>query len=78
MRLPQRDSATGRGLATVAQAIIGFGIGLFTVVWAVPGVPDAVINYVQGHIVELAIAFGISAGAVSSIWNWFRPNIKNY
>lgn len=78
MKLPQNDSAVGRGLKTFVQAVVGLLVGLIVTVWAVPGVPHAVIGYLQTHVVELALLVGIPSGVTSLIWNLFRKNVPNY
>lgn len=78
MRLPNQDSATGRAIKTAAQAIIGFSIGLAIAVWTVPGVPNAVWNYVQGNLVEVLLSVGVPAGLTSLVWNLIRTDVKNY
>lgn len=78
MRLPAQDSSTGRALKTFAQAFIGFLVGLFVVVWHVPGVPQAVLNYLQTNAIQFALYFGVPAGVVAFVWNYFRKDIVNY
>lgn len=78
MKLPSQDSSTGRGLKTAAQSIIGFIIGLFVVVWAVPGVPTTVINYVHNNFLQVLLIIGIPSGITSFVWNFFRKDIPNY
>jgi hypothetical protein len=78
MKLPNQDSATGRALKTAAQAAIGFVTGLAFVVWAVPGVPEAVINYVKDNIVQVMIFVGVPSGITSFVWNLFRKDVRNY
>lgn len=82
MRLPSNDSATGRGIKTGVQAIGGlavtFLIGLALAVWNVPGVPMAVLDYVQNNFVQVAAMVGVPAGVVGFVWNLFRPSVENY
>lgn len=78
MRLPNQDSAIGRAGKTAIQAVVGFSIGLVIVVWAVPGVPDAVWNYIQGNLVQVLLSVGLPAGVTSLVWNLFRKDVKNY
>lgn len=78
MRTPTQDSATGRAIKTAVQAVIGFSIGLFIAVWTVPGVPDAVWNYVQGNLIKVLLSVGLPAGLTSLVWNLFRKDVKNY
>ena len=72
------DTALIRGVRTTIQAVIGFFVGLFVVVWAVPGVPEAVISYLQTNWVSLALTFGVSTGTASFVWNLFRKNVINF
>jgi small basic protein len=82
MRLPSQDSSTGRAIKTMAQAIVGFIIGLVVVVWNVPGVPDAIKAYTQVHLVDALLTIGVpiavSTGAFAFVWNLFRKNVPNY
>ena len=78
MRLPTEDSAAGRGIKTAAQAIIGFCVGLVVVVWNVPGVPDAIVEYTKDHLGEILLLVGVPAGIISTVWNLFRPSVRNY
>lgn len=68
-----KDGAIARALRTVAQ----FVIGLFVVVWDVPGVPDAVSNYVSGHFFELALVIGVPVGVVTYVWGLLRKDVPN-
>lgn len=78
IKLPKQDSATGRGLKTAAQAMIGFTVGLVAVVWAVPGVPQAVLDYVQNNAIQVLLLVGVPSGLTSFIWNLLRKNVKTY
>lgn len=71
------DSALARGIRTALQAFIGFLVGLLTTVWAVPGVPAAVLAYLQSNSLQLALAFGIPAGIVGFVWNVLRKDVPN-
>lgn len=75
-KLLKGDSAAWRGARTAVQAAIAFVTGLIATVWAVPGVPAAVNSYVSGHVVQLAVGFGLSTGVVTFIWNAFRKDVK--
>lgn len=75
-KLLKGDTAVWRGVRTAIQAVVGFFVGLIATVWAVPGVPEAVNNYVSGHIVQLAVAFGVSSGVAAFIWNALRKDVK--
>lgn len=72
-----KDGAIARGLRTAAQAIIGLVVGLVVVVWQVPGVPEAVTQYLQDNIIKLALAVGIPSGLAGYVWNLLRSDISN-
>ena len=73
-----QDSAAGRGVKTIVQTIIGSIVGLALAVWAVPGVPGAVTNYISGHIVEILLLVGIPSGVASFVWNLLRKEVPNF
>lgn len=75
-KLLKGDTAVWRGVRTAVQAIIGFVTGLLATVWAVPGVPQAVNSYLSGHVVQLAVGFGLSSGVAAFIWNALRKDVK--
>jgi hypothetical protein len=58
-----------KGVRTALQAIVGSLIGLVLVVWAVPGVPEAVIEYAKLNAVPLLLVIGIPSGVVAWIQN---------
>lgn len=70
MRLPTRDSATGRGIATSLQVLAGV-IGYMAV--------DANFRALVTHFVPWAIPLiPAVAGLVSFLQNLFRENVANY
>lgn len=58
-----------KGVRTALQAIAGSLIGLVTVVWAVPGVPEAVVEYAQTNWLPILLSIGIPSGLVAWIQN---------
>lgn len=74
---PKPDSAVSRGIRTFVQAFIGFAVGLIVVVWTVPGVPIAVLQYVSDNWLSLAVELGVPTGLASFIWNVLRKDIPN-
>lgn len=58
-----------KGVRTALQAIVGALIGLVLVVWAVPGVPEAVVEYLKSNAVPVLLAIGIPSGIVAWIQN---------
>lgn len=75
-KLLKGDTAVWRGVRTAVQAVIAFVAGLVATVWAVPGVPEAVTNYVGNNLAQLAVGFGVSTGVVAFVWNWLRKDVK--
>jgi hypothetical protein len=76
MQLP--DSALKRSIKTFFQAAIGFLVGLIVTVWLVPGVPHAIITYVDQNLVYFLLAIGIPSGLASFIMNLFNNKISNW
>lgn len=72
-----KDSAVYRGIVTAVQAFIALAVGLFTTVWAIPGVPEAVISYLQNYAVQLGVSGALLTGLVSLAWNLVRKDVKN-
>lgn len=68
-KITNKNTPEGKGLRTAAQAMVGFIVGLFVYVWAVPGVPEAVINYLSDNWLPLLLATGVPAGAVAWVQN---------
>lgn len=58
-----------KGVRTALQTIVGALIGLVLVVWAVPGVPEAVIEYAKTNLVPLLLVIGIPSGFVAWLQN---------
>lgn len=74
------DTAKGRGVRTAVQALIGFVAGLIAAVWAVPGVAEAVFDYVTDNLVNVLVLVGLPSaftGVVSWLWNVARKDVKN-
>lgn len=82
MNILTNDTATGRGIRTAIQALIGFVIGLIIAVWTVPGVQQVVSDYLLQNLLGLTmvvgIPTGIASGLVGFLWNVFlRKDVKN-
>lgn len=58
-----------KGVRTGIQAIIGSLIGLVAVVWAVPGVPEAVVEYAKTNWLPILLTIGIPSGIVAWVQN---------
>lgn len=58
-----------KGVRTGIQAMVGAVIGLIAVVWAVPGVPEAVINYMQSYWLPILLSIGVPSGFVAWLQN---------
>lgn len=62
-----KNTTIGRAVRTTIQSFIGFIVGLVVVVWHVPGVPEAVIQYTQNHLVIAVVSIGVPVALVSGI-----------
>lgn len=74
------DTAKGRGVRTAVQAFIGFVSGLIVTVLAVPGVSEAVFQYITDNLVNFLVLVGVpsaATGIVSWAWNIFRKDVSN-
>ena len=58
-----------KGVRTFFQSMIGAVIGLIAVVWAVPGVPEAVVSYLQTYWLPIILAIGVPSGFVAWLQN---------
>lgn len=58
-----------KGVRTGVQAVLGSLVGLVLVVWAVPGVPEAVINYAQTNWLPILLTVGIPSGFIAWLQN---------
>lgn len=59
-----------KGIRTALQAMVGLFIGLVTAVWAVPGVPEVVTQYLTDNAVQIALLVGIPSGLVAWLQNY--------
>lgn len=64
-----KNTPAAKGVRTAVQAIVGALVGLVLVVWAVPGVPEAVVEYLKGNLVPVLLAVGIPSGFVAWVQN---------
>lgn len=58
-----------KGIRTGFQAVVGALVGLILAVWAVPGVPEVVVNYLQDNAIQLLLIIGIPSGIVAFVQN---------
>lgn len=76
-KITNKHTADGKGFRTAYQSIVGFVIGLFVVVWAVPGVPDAVGQYVLSNWFSLASVLGLSTGVFAGIAAFIQNRLED-
>lgn len=69
MQLQDPKTPVVKGVRTGIQAIIGSLIGLVFVVWAVPGVPEAVVEYAKGNWLPILLTIGLPSGIVAWLQN---------
>lgn len=67
-----KNTPRAKGIRTGLQAVGGFIVGLFTVVWAVPGVPEAVTGYLLDNWLAVVASFGISTGLFAGLASWLQ------
>lgn len=81
-RFPTWDSTTAKTIRTVLQVAGGFVFGLFTTVWGVPGVPEAVQKYLSENFLQVLVSVGfptvVASGALAYLMNYFKKGVKNY
>lgn len=71
-----KTTPAGKGVRTGLQAAVGSIVGLIAVVWAVPGVPDAVINYATANWLPLLLVIGVPSGLVAYAQNRIEARSK--
>jgi hypothetical protein len=64
-----KNTPAGKGIRTAIQTVAGLVIGLVSVIWAVPGVPEAVIEYIRENALLIVASVSIPSGLVSYIQN---------
>lgn len=73
MRLPSRDSSTGRALATFLQALAGFLAFALVVLRSID------VNQLQhGGYAQAAVIISAAIGIISFLNNLFRKSVPNY
>lgn len=78
MNPKNRETAVRKSIRVFVYAILGFASGLISVVWAVPGVPEAVQQYALNNAPQLLLLFGVPTSLVSLIYNLKRDDVRNY
>lgn len=66
-----------KGLRTGLQAVAGFVVGLFVTVWAVPGVPEAVTQYLLDNWAILLASLGLSTGIFAGLVAWLQNRLED-
>lgn len=72
-----KSTPQAKGIRTGLQAIAGFVVGLFAVVWAVPGVPEVVSQYLLDNWLMVVASFGISTGIFAGIASWLQNRLED-
>ncbi len=81
MRFPEKNTATTNSLEVALKALVGFVSGLVVVIWAVPGVQEAVLDYVSNHWMEVVAIVGVPSvftGLINLAMDWRKKGIRNY
>lgn len=72
-----KNTPTAKGVRSVLQAIAGFMIGLVVTVWAVPGVPEAVKDYMLNNGVSLLLVLGFSSAVVTGLVSFIQNKVED-
>lgn len=82
LRLPEKNTATRNSFEIVLKALAGFSIGLIATIWAVPGVPEALADYLIKNWLQVALTIGlpgaIGTGLINLFFDWQKKNLRNY
>lgn len=82
VRLPEKNTATRNSFEVFLKAGAGFIFGLFAAIWAVPGVPDAITQYLLDNWMQVALTVGLPSalgtGLVNLILDWQKKGLRNY
>jgi hypothetical protein len=70
-------TAVALGVRTFLKDSLKVIAGLLTVIWAVPGVPEAVTSYLETNLLNLSVGLGIGTGVVRLVIGILNPNVKN-
>jgi hypothetical protein len=71
-----KNTPTAKGVRTFIQAVPGFFIGLALTVWAVPGVREAVFNYMQHEGMAL-LALLFSGAFFTGLISFFQNRVED-
>jgi hypothetical protein len=69
MQPTENKTPVVKGVRTAFQAMVGSVVGLVVVVWAVPGVPEAVTGYLTTNWLPILLTIGVPSGLVAFIQN---------
>lgn len=70
-----RETAVYKGIRTGIQAILAFLVGAVLVVWNVPGVPEALYDYVVNDTFQNLASVGVLSGLAGFLWNAARKDV---
>lgn len=68
-KVVNKNTPEGKGIRTALQSMGGLLVGLVVVVWAVPGVPEAVTAYLTQNTITLLLSVGVPAGIIAWLQN---------
>lgn len=71
-----KNTPTAKGVRTFIQAVPGFFIGLAVVVWAVPGVQEAVSAYVRNEGAGM-LALLFSGAFFTGLISFFQNKVED-
>lgn len=71
-----KNTPAAKGVRSFIQAVPGFFVGLAVTVWAVPGVKEAVVAYVQNEGLGL-LALVFSGAAFTGLFSFFQNKAED-
>lgn len=70
IKLPRRDSATGRAVATLLQTVVALSVVILT--------NDEAVKILVESYPGLLPSIPLLTGVVAFLNNWLRPEVDNY
>lgn len=64
-----KNTPAAKGIRTAYQVVVAFVVGLVAVIWAVPGVPEAVVGYFREYGIQTVLGAGAASGVASYLQN---------
>lgn len=80
--MPEKNTATRNSFEVFLKALGGLVVGLLVTVWGVPGVPQAITQYLQDNWMQVILSVGIPSalgtGLINLVLDIRKKGIQNY